>query len=673
MSGNDWLNDYPVADKAAAPAANNDWLNEFPAEKAAAPPAAAPKKGKSLGRSALDSLTALTSGINRGALAGLPGIPMDTLANVVDMGKAAVGVGYGALTGNAPPAALDPMDRSGIPLTSDWLMKKYQNSAIAPAFNPSDPADEGGYLQTIGTALPGAMNVPQAIQSAIGATAGKAAYDATGLEAARVLGTLAPAAARQGLSAAGKYAVRGGEDGRQELQRRVETLRAAGIDEPTVGLATGNRLIGGIENVLRDTPGAIGVMEANRAKAMGGLEGTTARGADLASAERGALVAGQGIQSGLAAFVDKFKDRQDGLYDKLAQQIGPETQIPVNSTQNALARLTSTTPGAEALTEGLVNREIARTAKNFNADAARIQPTMYGTQALTPELPFGGVKKVRSDVGSNISNELLSGAPAAQWKALYAGLSEDMKGGAALSGPAATQAFNRANKYTSAVQGDGGRMEKVAPFTSQSKLAPEDSFNSLVRTLASKGSTFDAVKKSLPDSARGKIAGTVIEDLGKSIDSKQNANGSNWSSETFLTNWNKLTPEGQKKLFSGFKDSEKVSAAVGSVAEAAALMRGNGLWNNPSGTAASSQARDFVRKFATPISAAAAAGGALISPMAVAAVPAGLAATNMLARGLTSQSTIKALSRKNGISEDQATNLLRTLYLTNPEDYSNTR
>ncbi len=66
---------------------------------------------------------AIASGFNRGVL-DLAGIPMDTATNVANLGKAAIGFGYGEMTGKAPPSWLYPSNPADVPGTSAWLNKE---------------------------------------------------------------------------------------------------------------------------------------------------------------------------------------------------------------------------------------------------------------------------------------------------------------------------------------------------------------------------------------------------------------------------------------------------------------------------------------------------------------------------------------------------------------------
>lgn len=628
------------------------------------------KKGTS--SAAVDAGNAVGTGYFRG-LAALAGLPVDTVANVVDLGKAAIGVPYTALTGKTPDA-LQPMDRKKVVGSGAWLTEKARatkpGKVLLDAVNPEY---QGGYLQAIGGGLnavtnPGSLPqlTNQAILGPLSAVTGKAVFDTTGNTALAVTAGLAPMGAQMALNSGVKYAVRGGEQGRKEMEQRIQDLKNAGVDNPTMGLASGNKLIGGVENLLQSTPGAVNVMRRSRDAAVNGMQGKTESAATKASAERGSLEAGVAVQRGIRDFKDGFKGRQERLYNSLDDHIPASTPVSVTNTKNRLAELNSDIVGAPELSKQFKNSRIQAIEAAIKADTAGApesvmvvrQPTRGGGGIMNapveqppllvkiPQeparntLPFEAVKKTRTLVGNEIAdNSLVSGVPRSKWNPLYGALSEDMAAAAQASGPQATQALNRANQYSRAGM---GRLDRVAPFANVE--APERAFQMLQRTLGDNVSTLQAVKKTLPEGARGTVAGTVIERLGTATPGKQNATGTEWSPETFLTNWNRMKPEARNELFSGFKNASQVKADVDAVAKATSMMRENSaLWANPSGTAANAAARGII---GTVAGGGAAALAGLLSPVVPLAAGGGLLGTNLMARGLTNSQNVDRMARR---------------------------
>jgi hypothetical protein len=639
---------------------------------------------------AMDAGNAVGTGFFRGATR-LAGLPVDTVANVIDLGKAAIGAPYTAMTGKTPQA-LEPLDRSQVVGSSEYLLNKVrQVPGGSLMVDPQNPAYEGGYLQNAGAAAT-ALYRPnsllqlgnQALLSQTGAAAGKATYDATGNEALAITAGMLPGAAQYGGTELVKRAVRGGEEGRQRMAQRTQDLKNAGVDNPTLGLSSGNRFLGGVENLLQNTPGAVGIMQRARTEAVEGMESAANRAASLASPNRGSIDAGRAIQKGGANFKQDFKAQQEALYNRLDQFIEGQAPVRVDATKQTLAELNSGIRGAPELSKQFQNGRLQSIEAAIGSDTsgapASVQvypqppraaggimnqpidqpPLLVQTPAGPPRntLPFEAVKKTRTLVGNEIAdNSLLSDVPRSKWNPLYAALSNDMQGAATAAGPQAEGALNRANQYTRA---GIGRMERIAPIVNRE--SPEGSFKALESTLRDNNSTFQAVKKSLPQDARGSFAGTIIERLGKASPGQQDAEGSRWSPETFLTNWNRIGPEAQRELLAGIPNAGQVKDLVDSVARGASMMRDNSkMWANPSGTGANVAARGVIGAIGAG-GAGAAAG--LLNPLVPIGAAVGVGGVNLAARALTSRNVREAMQRRTDIDPELLNSLLLQLQAT---------
>jgi hypothetical protein len=620
---------------------------------------------------------AVGTGYFRG-LGRLAGLPVDTVMNVVDLAKAGIGAPYQAVTGKAAPEWTMPSDRSKILGTGENILGMIRNAGASAMIDPANPAYEGGYLQGAGGAANGLMRPNTWAQAGnqlalaeTGAAAAKAVGDSTGNQALAITAGMLPTAGQLAVTEGTKYAVRGGERGRREMEQRVADLKAAGVENPTLGLASGNKLIGGVENILQSTPGAVGIMQRNRDTAISGLEASTGIAADLASTNRGALQSGRSIQAGAADFKAAFKDSQGRLYDKLGNIIGPQHPTNVGNTRASLADLNADIPTMPELSKQFKNSRIMAIEAALKSDMAGTSARPGGTQAVvvngipmlqngqgTPavpartDIPFDAVKKTRTLVGGEIAdNSMMSDVPRSKWNPLYGSLTEDIKGAAAAVGPDATNAFNRANTHT---RTGIDRLERIAPVVD--RPAPEQSFTALNSTLKENVSTFQAVKKSLPTDARGDFAGTVIERLGKAKPGQQDATGEKWSPETFLTNWSGLKPQARDALLSGIPNAPEVRSLIDSVAKVTAMMRENSkMWANPSGTSANASARAVLG--AVGLGGAGSVAG-LLNPLIPIGAGAALGGVNMLARGVTSPNVRNAMMRRTDIDPE----LLNALY-----------
>jgi len=144
-----------------------------------------------------DKLNALATGFNQGLLR-LAGLPVDTVANVIDLGKAAIGAPYTAITGKPAPEMLQLRDRAEVAGSGENLIRATPEKMV----RAQNPDYEGGYLQAAGSALPtlavpgsGKAALAQTATNVAGALAGKFVGEKTGSVPLAVLASMGPAIA----------------------------------------------------------------------------------------------------------------------------------------------------------------------------------------------------------------------------------------------------------------------------------------------------------------------------------------------------------------------------------------------------------------------------------------------------------------------------------------------
>lgn len=594
--------------------------------------------GNATANRVLDTGNALGTGYLRGLVRSTVGLPGDTAANIVDLGKAALGTGYTAVTGKAPPSALELTPRDQTFGTSDTILNGLRRLGLGKLIDPNNPEFEGGFAQTIGGGLSGvggggttSQNVNQAVNATTGAVLGKIAADKTGDPALAIAASMSPVAVRNAAAEATKYAIRGDETGRRAMQQRIQDLQNAGVDSPTLGLASGNKLVGGVENLLDSTPGAIGTMQRSRAGALAGMQDKVNEAATLAAPVRGPAEAGAAIQSGLLGFGEQGRDTQRRLETNLYNRIPADQPTTVGNTQGRLAALNPDTSGAPEFLGTVSTPLINRMGAGLAADTAD-----------TGTIPFSALRQARTAIGpkTQASGPQLTGEPTSgQWKSIYGGMSEDLRTAAQQTGPEAAAALQRLNDYTRALK---AREQVVQPFAD--RPAPEDAYNALVRAAPS---TVSTTMKTLPPEARATVAGTVAEGLGAARAGAQNDTGTVFSPETYLTNWNKLGPERQRALLSDNAMSPDVRGNLADVAKATAMMRDNSrMWANPSGTGANAAARGLLGGL---IGTGAGAGLGVLNPAVPLSIGGGMLAARMVAEGTTSPSIVRAVARQTNI------------------------
>lgn len=181
-------------------------------------PAVKPEK-KRPASSLTDVPNAIGTGANQ-AMLRLAGLPVDTVANVLDLGKAALGTPF-LLAGKEPPQALQVGDRSKVLGSGENLIAAVPKAAV----RAQNPEYEGGYLQAAGSALPSIIAPTSARQAAVNVGSvmtGKTIGDATGSVPLSI-------AASMGASTMGVPKVRPPETAKSRV---LETARREGYVVP---------------------------------------------------------------------------------------------------------------------------------------------------------------------------------------------------------------------------------------------------------------------------------------------------------------------------------------------------------------------------------------------------------------------------------------------------------
>lgn len=461
----------------------------------------------------------------------------------------------------------------------------------------------------------------QAVSAATGAGAASATREGGGNRwqqlAAGLLGGLAPGAAGATAAGATRAAVRGGDGA--AMQQTIQDFGALGAS-PSVGQASGNRLIQGAENLLAGGPTSAGVMnrfaEQQAADIGEGLQRTAAGLSRNPSAER----AGRAIERGITGFTGNTNATKRALYWQADRFIPAQTPVQLQNTWQEVVKLTTPTAGATATTGSLIQPTILRLRDNLAQDIA----------AGGGQIPYTALKQIRSDIGEAISNSspLNPTSDLRELRRLYGALSRDMEAAAQAQGPEAVRAARRANNYTRAV---ADRLEQVQRVVDKNG-GPEKVFQAAMAGTRDGGTTLRAVMQSLPADGQKALTAAVIKRMGMATPGAQDAAGDAFSAATFLTNWNRVSPEARRALFDrhgrGFsQDMDRIARVAQNVKDGAKVFA------NPSGTANRAAAMTY--------------GAALVGSMFTGGTPSlaasGLAA-NYLARKMTDPEVVRWLA-----------------------------
>lgn len=468
------------------------------------------------------------------------------------------------------------------------------------------------------TAQPGL----QAVSTATGSGASGTVRERGGTQgqqlAAGLLGGLSPGVAGAGAGAAVRGVVRG-RDGAQ-MQRTIEDFAALGAT-PSVGQASGNRLLQGAENLLAGGPTSAGVMNRFAERQADSIGQGLQRRADSLSRNASAERAGRAIERGVDTFAGNTNATKRALYWQADQFIPEQTPVQLQNTWREVVDLTTPTAGATATTSALIQPTILRLRENLAADLA----------AGGGNIPYSALKRIRSDIGEAISNSspLNPTSDIRELRRLYAALSRDMEAAAQAQGPEAVRSARRANNYTRAV---ADRLEQVRRVVDKNG-GPERVFNAVMSGTRDGGTTLRAVMQSLPKEGQQALTAAVIRRMGLATPGAQDAAGDAFSAATFLTNWNRVSPEAKRALFDRHgpafsRDMDRIARVADNIKQ------GSRVFANPSGTANRAAAMTY--------------GAALVGSMftgGTAGIVASGVGANLLARWLTNPNVVRRLAQ----------------------------
>lgn len=516
-------------------------------------------------------------------------------------------------------------------------------------------AKSPGLVGSVGSAM-SREPVLQGISSATGAAASSIARENDvgpgGQIVAGLAGGLAPSAYQFGGQGALRYLMRGGQEGREAMAGpdalnrlgiqggRIADFRAAGAT-PSVGQATGNRRTQGLESLLSGAPTSNGVMTRFAEKQAQDIGAGLRAKANGLSPNPSGERAGLSVQRGVDSFTGDVKNLRGALYAQADKEIAPGTITPLSNTFNKLRQLVTPNPGAPNTTAAMVNPKIAALFENVGQDLAK-----NGGQGL----PYEAVKDIRSKIGLELADfSLTTDKPTAQYKALYAALSQDLEQAAKTQGPRAYTAAQRANTYFRASQERLDTLQRVVDKAG----GPEKVYQAALNGTQDGATTLRAVMRSLPQDSQKALSAAVVKRMGLATNGNQGAEGNTFSAQTFLTNWNKLSPEARSALFAPigakagpFANGGRFVADMDKIARVAESIRnGSRVYANPAGTANRGLAYGYIGSLAASL---------FTSPVTAAGLIAGGVGSNALARAMTNPKFVSWLARATEIPATSA-------------------
>lgn len=545
---------------------------------------------------AMDRVNAATSGVVRG-VAGLAGLPVDTMQGAANLLAAG---GHAAASLVTDAGVFQPPFQGG-PLSSHGIAQTLNNAGLITD-NPRPDDAASRMLHTGGLVASTAGRRPVAP-----AVAGSVAAEVTGDPKFAAVGAAVPQASSQVVTAA-RQAVA------NRVQPNVREFQEAGT-QPTVGQATESNFMQGVESLLSKFPGGQGVFRRVAEQQQKDINPRTG-----VSGEDAGRAIERGIK-GPGGFLERTKDTWKQLDDAVAQKVGNAT-APTTNTAKALDDLTKPSAGVDAF---------------VNPTISKIKDQLAGNPS------FQELRELRGRVGSMIDDSLVSGVPQGELKKLYGAISKDLESSANNAG--AGKDFARQSEYYSA------RMDRVENVLERVLgKTPEETFQKFFPKDPNQATTVRAVMRSLDPAQRQVVQQAVVDRLGRAKSGKQDETGEVFSSETFLTNWNNLSPGAKGQIFSDPAVRRNMDAIAGASSN---IREGSKVFANPSGSAEKGAA----------LAVAGAVGTSIMTGNPAPAMVAGgmVAGANVGARMLTSPKVVEWLAQAPRVSQENAAGHLARL------------
>jgi hypothetical protein len=273
----------------------------------------------------------------------------------------------------------------------------------------------------------------------------------------------------------------------------------------------------------------VGPLRADAERVTGEIGAAATKLADRAGPGVTPFDAGDAVQRGGETFVKETREFQGALYDAVNKFIPPDTPMQATATMAALAK-------EKGKLRGLPNT---------------ITPTRLKAME-EGKLTWEQARALRTDIGTALRS--FDGAETnvakGQLDQIYKALSEDLDEVVDAAGPGAREAWTRANKYKRVSE---ERISTAFGKLLGDKISPEQAYKRLT-DMAQEGTAsanivaLQKVLRSLPEEDRAVVAGTIIRRMGRASAGAQDAAGEAFSADTFLTNWNKMSPEARQTI-----------------------------------------------------------------------------------------------------------------------------
>jgi hypothetical protein len=392
----------------------------------------------------------------------------------------------------------------------------------------------------------------------------------------------------------------------------------------TLGQQTGSKAVQMLEKTLARLPGGGALVRSvrNQNERLGqttdDIVQNLSGGADTSAEGAGKMLKGQ-----LKTAAKRMKEEAASHYDEVEKLIPKDTPIGVKNTLETVRKLTTPLQGAENVSKPLINKEIQALREGLEKDleANHLQA-----------MPYATLKELRTRIGQMIDWGPFSTDPKnGALKQVYNAITADMNIGASSVSKEAAAAVQKATSAYAKSKEEQAVLKAVISKAG----GPEKVFNSLMSGTKEGATTIKQVLGAIDEPSRQILAASALQRMGRATAGAQGAAGTAFSAESFLTNWNRMSPEARQSMF-GSLPGDYAKSVSRLAANIEGLKAYSKLMENPSGTAQNVL-------WGTEV------GGALLSvlhgdPKTAAAIAGTAAGTAALSTALTNPETTRWLA-----------------------------
>lgn len=244
-------------------------------------------------------------------------------------------------------------------------------------------------------------------------------------------------------------------------------------------------------------------------------------------------VAGENIRKAAQRFTKETSERGSRLYTRASELAEGATIVPTNT----LKRL---------------DEQIARVSNDPSAPEGVLGELQRFRANIAEGVNVQGLRDARTRLSQGVyDGKMRSGMDQGMWKDILGVLSDDIDAGLRQAGRGeAASMFKRADSFWKE------RVEHIdevlQPVLGRDKGGEEivSAIESMAKGTRGGGARLSRLLANMSEEEAGQVRAVIADRIGRAMPGAQDASGEVFSASTFLTNWNRMTPQAKASLFS---------------------------------------------------------------------------------------------------------------------------